>query len=116
MKSVDRNSARILCFAAVITLAGATIFAGRSPGFITAIATVGAATCLPLERIASDDPLAADTTHESIAPRGQAAVGRHTTVRLDTSKLTPLRTGSDLKLQRGSPGYRRTITDSKYWT
>lgn len=116
MKPFDRNASRAICFAAGIALSAAAICASEAPGFIRAVATVGAQTELPLERVASEGALADDTTHRSVAPYRQAASDQHTAMHLDASKLTPLHSGSRLRLRRDPPGYRRTITDSKYWT
>ena len=116
MKPIALNSVRTLYFAATAALAAAAICVNQAPGFIRAVATVGTETQLPLERIASDGVFVLDIAHASGLPRRQAADCRLTATQLDTSKPEPAPPSAPHGLSHGTPGYRRTITDSMYWT
>jgi hypothetical protein len=116
MKPIALNSVRTLYFAATAALAAAAICVNQAPGFIRAVATVGTETQLPLERIASDGVFVLDMAYASGSPRQQAAAGRPTATQLDTSKPEPAPRSTQPRLSHGTPGYRRTITDSMYWT
>jgi hypothetical protein len=116
MKPIALNSVRTLYLAAAVALAAAAICVSQAPGFIRAVATVGTETQLPLERIACDDVFVPDIAHASGSPRRQAAAGRLNATQLDTSKPEPAPPSAQPRLSHGTPGYRRTITDSMYRT
>lgn len=107
---------RLIALAALA--AGVTHVVGL-PAFASAVLSVGADMQLPLERLASDVP---DAPQPATAEQAARAARRHETPGAPTraAQLTgskdALRPRAARRASSLAPGYRQSVSDSKYWT
>jgi hypothetical protein len=110
------KAAGTLYCAAMVALAVSAGYGAQSACFIEVLTTVGKASELPLERIAADNAMERvieDGARSLIQPSASAQSGA---ARLDASENGFGASGSPHRPPRLVPGYRTSVTDSKYWT
>ncbi|WP_114812291.1 hypothetical protein [Paraburkholderia kururiensis] len=114
MKPIAMGSIKPLRLVALAAVAAAVTHVVGLPTFTDAVLSVGTDMQLPLERMASDAPDAPEPARQAVR-RHETPAPPTSTAQLTGSREV-LRPRAAHRAPGSAPGYRQSITDSKYWT
>jgi len=114
MKPIALRSVKPLRLVALTVVAAAVTHVIGLPAFIDAIRGVGTDMQMPLERMATDAPDASEPSTRG-APRVETPAPATSATQLTSSK-DALRPRAAHRTSPLAPGYRHSVSDSKYWT